>query len=98
MAFICMSPVLVAKALEGKGRAAQITVGTTKDKSPYDIAAINAGIESTGASPKMCPVSDFIFDEKNKIITTPAYMMDTGILEVADGIAKTVKKLFSVIS
>ena len=95
VALVCMSPVLAAKALEGSGNSAKITVGTTKDKSPYDIGGINSGMKSLGADPQLCPVSDFVVDEKNKIITTPAYMMEAGIDAVAEGIARTVKKLLN---
>ena len=96
LALICMAPVLVAKALEGSGISAKITVGTTEGNSPYDIAGINSGMQSIGADPQHCPVSEFIVDEKNKIITTPAYMMDARIEDVAEGIAKTVKQLLQL--
>lgn len=96
LALICMAPVLVAKALEGSRISAKITVGTTEENSPYDIAAINSGMQSIGADPQLCPVSEFIVDEKNKIITTPAYMMDARIEDVAEGIANTVKQLLQL--
>ncbi|MDH3976264.1 MAG: isoprenoid biosynthesis glyoxalase ElbB [Deltaproteobacteria bacterium] len=97
VALVCMAPVLVAKALEGTGTVAKITVGTTEDKSPYDIEGINSGMMSVGADPHQCPVSEFIVDEGNKIITTPAYMMEANIVEVAEGIGKTVKKLLELV-
>lgn len=96
LALICMSPALAAKAFENSATSATITVGTTQDKSPYDIAAINAGMESIGAKAKMCPVSEYVKDEENKIITTPAYMMDAHIEDVAEGIAKTVKEVLAM--
>jgi enhancing lycopene biosynthesis protein 2 len=96
LALICMAPVLVAKALEGSGISAKLTVGTTEGNSPYDIAGINSGMQSIGADPQLCPVSGFTVDERNKIITTPAYMMDAGIEDVAEGIAKTVKQLLQL--
>ncbi len=96
LALLCMAPVLVAKALEGSDNSAKITVGTTEEDSPYDIAGINSGMESIGADPQLCPLSEFIVDERNKIITTPAYMMDARIEDVAEGIAKTVKQLLQL--
>ena len=96
LALICMAPVLVSKALEGSGNSAKITVGTTEGNSPYDIAGINSGMQSIGAAPQPCPVSEYVVDERNKIITTPAYMMDAKIEDVAEGIAKTVKKLLQL--
>jgi len=95
-ALICMAPVLTAKALEGTGTSAKLTVGTTEESSPYDIAAINAGMESIGASTRLCSVKDFVADEKNKIVTTPAYMMDAKIEDVAEGIGKAVKKVLEM--
>ncbi len=95
-ALICMSPVLVAKALEGSGQAAKLTVGTTEAKSPYDIAGIHEGMASIGAAPAPCPVSEFVLDEDKKVITTPAYMMDASITEVAEGIGKAVQRLLEL--
>jgi len=96
VALVCMAPVLAAKALEGTGKAAKITVGTTEEKSPYDIGGINNGMMSVGADPHQCPVSEFVIDEENKIITTPAYMMEANIEDVAEGIGKTVQKLLEL--
>lgn len=96
LALICMSPVLAAKALEGSGKSAKLTVGTTEAKSPYEIADIHQGMASIGAIPSLCPVSEFVVDEEKKIITTPAYMMDVGIAEAARGIAKAIKKLLEI--
>ncbi|MBU2590965.1 MAG: isoprenoid biosynthesis glyoxalase ElbB [Nitrospinota bacterium] len=93
---LCMSPVIMAKALEGTGRSVRLTVGTTEEKSPYDIDAISNGIDSVGARSAMCPVRKFVIDEENKVITTPAYMMEANIEEVAEGISRAVSKLLSL--
>ena len=39
----------------------------------------------------------FVFDEKNKIVSTPAYMVGQSISEVAEGIEKTINKLVSML-
>ncbi|MDH5717849.1 MAG: isoprenoid biosynthesis glyoxalase ElbB [Spirochaetia bacterium] len=87
---MCMAPVVLAKALSDTNINASLTVGTTEDKSPYDIAAISQGMENLGAKAKMCKVEEAITDIENKIVTTPCYMMDTSITAVNKGIEKAI--------
>ncbi len=89
LAAICISPVLIARALEDTGIETSITIGN-------DEGAAGA-IDSMGAVHVECPVKEFVVDEKNKIITSPAYMLGQNIVEVAEGIEKTCKKLLSMI-
>jgi enhancing lycopene biosynthesis protein 2 len=42
-------------------------------------------------------VSEAVVDNKNKIVTTPAYMLGQGVLEVAEGISKAVKEFMGMI-
>lgn len=95
VALICMSPVIMAKALEGSGQSVQLTVGNTEDSSPYEIAAISQGMESLGAKATMCPLTEVVVDEEHKIVTSPAYMMDIDISQLAEGVANTVKQLLA---
>ncbi len=94
---VCMSPTVVAKALEGSGIQSKLTVGTTKEKSPYDIAAISAGMEKAGAIAEMVAVEEIVVDENNNIITTPCYMMEAGIAQINQGIRSGVKELMKKI-
>lgn len=96
VALICMSPVIMAKALEGSGISVELTVGNTEDKSPYEIEAISQGMNSLGAEAKMCPLTETIVDHKNKIVTSPAYMMDIDIAQLAEGVANTVSELLKL--
>ena len=50
IAGLCMGPTVIAKALEGSGVAATLTVGSTEAASPYEIDAISQGMEKTGAT------------------------------------------------
>ena len=50
-----------------------------------------------GAKHVDCPVREFVVDEENKIVSTPAYMLAGNISEAADGIEKTVKTLIDMI-
>ncbi len=90
---MCISPVVVALALKDSGISANLTVGTTEEKTPYDIPAIGQGMASLGAQVSMKRVNEFLFDEKNKIITTPCYMQDAQIMEIRNGILQAVRKL-----
>lgn len=96
VALICMSPVIMAKALEGTDISVALTVGNTTDDSPYEIEAISEGMESLGASAKMCGLTETIIDREHKIVTSPAYMMDVDIVQVAEGIANTVSELLKL--
>lgn len=84
---ICIAPALIAATL-GKVYAPQLTVGTDEGTA----AAINA----TGSSHLRCSVKDIVVDNKNRIVTTPAYMLAERISEAAEGIDKTVKALLGL--
>jgi len=85
---ICIAPVLIAKAFAG-GLETEITIGTDAD--------VAGAIESLGAKHTDCPVKEAVVDKKNKIVTSPAYMLGQNISEVAEGIEKTVKELLAMI-
>ena len=94
---LCMGPTVIAKALEGTGIKSELTVGTTREKSPYDIKAISQGMEKTGAIAVEKTIREILIDKKNKIITAPCYMMEANILEirnnVKDAIDQTIKMI-----
>jgi len=84
---ICIAPATVAKALADK--KPEVTIGTD--------AGTAAAIEKTGAKHKSCSVDMIHIDQKNKIVTTPAYMLGPGIKDVAVGIEKLVNQVLSMI-
>jgi enhancing lycopene biosynthesis protein 2 len=43
-----------------------------------------------------CEVDDIVVDEQRKLVSTPAYMLATSLVEAASGIDKLVKKVFSL--
>lgn len=93
----CMGPTVVAKALEGTEYHAELTVGTTEAKSPYDIAAVSAGMEKVGAVAKMVTVDEIAVDEKLNIVSAPCYMMEASIYEINFGISKAIKQLMRML-
>lgn len=84
---ICIAPALIATAL-GKEYAPKVTIGTD--------AGTAAAINATGSVHLNCPVSEFVVDSKNRIVTTPAYMLAGCISEAADGIEKAVKAVIEM--
>lgn len=93
---LCMSPTTIAKALEDTEFHAHLSVGTTDEPSPYDIAAISAGMESIGQVAEMTSVREITVDNALKIITAPCYMMEANIIEVRENIKQAVEKLISL--
>jgi len=93
IASLCVSPVVIAKALQGSGIKTRLTIGTTEAASPYDIKAFNQGLQSVGVEPVQCPLGEIVVDEANKIITSPCYMMEASISQIYDGIYKACVKL-----
>jgi enhancing lycopene biosynthesis protein 2 len=97
IAALCISPVVLAKAVEGTDIKLKLTVGNLEEPSPYDINAISAGISKTGAIPNMCGKTDLLFDDLNNVVCSPCYMMESRISEVAEGIDKTMSKLLEMV-
>ncbi len=98
IAAVCIAPTVVAKALQGTGRRPKLTVGTTDAPSPYDIPAISAALDLAGAEVVMTAPTDVLEDDMNNIITSPCYMMESSISQVADGIEKTISKLLEMVT
>lgn len=94
---LCMSPTTIAKALEGTEYHAHLSVGTTTEASPYDIAAISAGMTSIGQVAEMVSVQEIAIDNTLKIITAPCYMMEASIVEVHNNIKQAIEKLISLL-
>jgi enhancing lycopene biosynthesis protein 2 len=95
---LCISPTTIAKALENEKVNPTLTVGTTASASPYDISSISKGIESLGAKHEPCDVNGIVIDAKNKIVTSPCYMMETSLFNVHQGIKRTVEALLGLIN
>ena len=88
---LCVSPVVVAKALEGSAISAKMTFGTNEESSPYDISGFNAGIEAVGAKAEMKTIREILVDSENKIVTAPCYMMDATILEIRNNVKQAIE-------
>lgn len=94
---LCMGPTVIAKALQGAGLNEHLTVGTTKEASPYEIDAISQGMEKTGAVAEMKTIREISIDHKNRIITAPCYMMEASITDVRNNIKQAIDELFEML-
>ena len=97
IAALCVSPILIAKALEGSNIHPQLTLGTHTEKSPYDIISFTDGIKSTGSKSVYKTVHEILIDRENKIITAPCYMMEATILEIRENIQTAIQALKTLV-
>ncbi|PWL27151.1 MAG: isoprenoid biosynthesis protein ElbB [Fluviicola sp. XM-24bin1] len=93
VAALCVSPVVMAKALEGSDIKPNMTIGSDQEESPYDIPGFSGGLEATGATTEMKTVREILVDAENKIITAPCYMMESNILDVRKNVRSAVEAL-----
>ena len=83
---ICIAPATLTRAVSG--RRPEVTIGNDGGTA--------AAIESMGGRHVNCTVDQIHVDEKNRIVTTPAYMLGPGILDVAAGIEKLVAQIVAM--
>mgnify|MGYP005839103935 CR=1 FL=1 len=84
---ICIAPALVAKLLASEHPT--VTIGTDK--------ATSQALEGMGACHQDCPVEDVVVDEKNRVVTTPAYMLAESVAQAAAGIEKLVAEVLRLL-
>ena len=89
---LCVSPVVVAKALEGSDIKPKLTLGSGKEPSPYEIAGFHQGVEQTGATTAEKTIREILVDEQYKIVTAPCYMMEADILEIRNNVKSAIEK------
>src|SRR5262249_44190870 len=82
---ICIAPALVAAAFRGTDVHPTLTIGNDPGTA--------RALEAMGARHANCDVRECVVDEKNRIVSTPAYMTATRISEAADGIEKLVSEV-----
>jgi enhancing lycopene biosynthesis protein 2 len=86
MGFICIAPMIAAKLFGSEHP--KITIGNNFGAAQK--------IEAFGAKHVDCPVDGIVFDEKTKIVTTPAYMIGPSISYISVGIEKLVQKVLQL--
>jgi len=78
---LCIAPAVMAKIIKG----AVVTIGS-------DEGTI-AAIEGMGGTHETTTHGEIVVDEGFKLVTTPCYMLDANILQIAEGAEKVVKRL-----
>ena len=76
---LCISPVVIAKVFDG----AEVTIGN-------DAGTIQA-LEEMGAKHRFTTHVEVVVDNKYKVVTTPCYMLDATIDQIATGAENVVK-------
>jgi len=81
---MCVSPVLIAAAIKG----VELTLG--------EPCGASEAAEKHGATHHATTHGEVTVDRKNKIATTPCYMLDATIAQVADGAERIVEELLKL--
>lgn len=81
---ICISPAVLVLALKDFVQV-KITLG---DK--------NKLVAKLGALEEICAANDVVIDWENKLVTTPAFMLDAPLTQIYTGISKLVNKIIEM--
>lgn len=81
----CIAPALLAVITKSSGPSLKMTIGN--DSGTAD------AISTLGGTHVICAVDDVVLDEEHRVVTTPAYMYDACIADVAAGIKKMVQQV-----
>lgn len=84
---LCIAPTVLAR-LFGEEFAPEMTIGTD--------AGTASALEKMGARHTRATVDEIVTDRKNKIVTTPCYMLAQSIKEVGNGVQKLVAKILEM--
>jgi len=86
---ICIAPAVVALVL---GRTVHPTLTIGNDASTAQ------ALQAMGCKHRDCAVTDCVVDADHRIVTTPAYMFDARVSEVAQGIGKLVDAVLAMVA
>ena len=89
MGFICVAPILAARVL-GPAAGVRITFGSKACEEAKHAAVM-------GADVRPCPEREILVDQKNRVVSTPAYMYDEARLsDVGMSIERLVRQVISL--
>lgn len=86
----CIAPAVGALALRGSGARPELTIGSDPGTA--------AALEAAGAAHVPHGVREAHVDRRNRIVSTPAYMCDARISEVAAGVDAMVGEVLALCS
>jgi len=84
---LCIAPTLLA-CLFGRSHFVELTIGS----DPGTASALG----QMGAKHTEAAVDEIVVDSKNRIVTTPCYMLAQSIKEVGDGVEKLVVEILKM--
>lgn len=84
--FICISPAIAARLLPG----VKLTIGNDPGTA--------SALEEMGAKHVECPANDFVEDSEQKVLSTPAYMCDASLPDIASGIEKLIRRMSELVA
>lgn len=83
----CIAPALLASITKPSGPALRMTIGNDPDTA--------AALRAMGTEHQERSVSEVCVDEVHRVVTTPAYMYDAQVADVAQGIRKMVRQVLA---
>jgi enhancing lycopene biosynthesis protein 2 len=83
---LCISPMILAKIANHNQMNLVLSLGNTKETSPYPIAEIHKSIVNMGNTALESNSNQITIDPKYAIVTAPCYMMDVSLLELKHNI------------
>lgn len=78
---LCIAPALIAKVITGS----EVTIGADEGTA--------GAIEAMGSHHKQAGHGEVVIDTKNKIVSTPCYMLESTIAQIGEGAENVVKML-----
>lgn len=88
MAFFCIAPALAAAIFRSMGIQATLTIGNDE--------ATASKLRHMGAQHEAQPVDGVCIDRRNRIVSTPCYMLARSIREVRTGAERAVRALLEM--
>ena len=85
VAALCIAPALLAKILGN----VELTIGQD--------AGTAAALEKLGAKHIATRATEVVIDRKHKLVTTPCYMLESSVAEIADGADNVIKAVLELI-
>lgn len=84
---LCIAPAILARLLGSQG--VELTIGNDAETA--------GALESLGARHRITKAGEVVVDETLRVVTSPCYMLESTLAEIADGAENTVKSLLALI-
>jgi enhancing lycopene biosynthesis protein 2 len=81
---LCISPVLITKVLGN----VEVTIGNDKGTAEH--------IRAMGGVHKVTKNGEIVIDSKNRLVTSPCYMLDAALTDIETGADRTIKALITL--